>query len=257
MSEDRTTSVDVLGLKSYGDAVNTAVKGTVEGAGAFLSRICLPVAEELGLLFRDRVSHWRAVQAAKITEKAERKLHDVSGAESWHAHPRVVGRVVETGSWVDEDDVQEMWAGLLASACTPDGKDEANIMFIEMLSQLTASEALIFRYACEAAQKSVTELGTVTCDNVHVTLKQLIEATGIEEVLRLDRELDHLRNIGLLNLMSGLSLTPRVDGTGPFGDVTPSDLGIQMYVRCQGSRLTPAEYFGLTDTIENDVMKRK
>lgn len=253
MSKEPTNSVDVLGLKSYGDAVNTAVKGTLEGAGAFLSRVCLPVAEELGLLFRDRVSHWRAIQAAKITEKAERKLRDVSGSETWYAHPRVVGRVVETGSWVDADDVQDMWAGLLASACTPDGKDEANIMFIEMLSQLTASEALIFRYACEAARKRVTDLGTVKSDEVIITLKQLIEVTGIEDVFRLDRELDHLRNIGLLDIMSGLTAQLSARETEPYGNITPSDLGIQMYVRCQGSRLTPVEYFKVTDSLANET----
>lgn len=255
MNEEQTNSVDVLGLKSYGDAVNTAVKGTFEGAGAFLSRICLPVAEELGLLFRDRVSHWRAMQAARITEKAERKLRDVNGSESWHAHPRVIGRVIETGSWIDADDVQEMWAGLLASACTPDGKDETNIMFIEMLSQLTASEAFIFRYACEAAQKRITELGTVTSNEVHIALKQLVEVTDVQDVSRLDRELDHLRNIGLLNINSGLSLTPRQieEGTEPYGVITPSDLGVQMYVRCQGSKLTPAEYFKLRGGLVNDV----
>lgn len=49
MSEDNK-SLDVLGVKPIADSVNTVTKGTVDGASAFLSRICLPAAEEFGLL---------------------------------------------------------------------------------------------------------------------------------------------------------------------------------------------------------------
>src|SRR5262245_35043001 len=123
--ENESKSLDVLGIKSYGNAIKIATQGAVDGASAVLSRICLPVAEELGLLFRDRVSHWRAIQAAKIVEKADSKLRSQPNFEQKHAHPRLVGAIVEHGSWTDADSVQEMWAGLLASSCTEDGRDES------------------------------------------------------------------------------------------------------------------------------------
>ena len=46
---------DLFGLAAYGETLNTLAKGVVDGAGAFLSRICLPAAEEFGLLLRDKV----------------------------------------------------------------------------------------------------------------------------------------------------------------------------------------------------------
>jgi hypothetical protein len=116
VSEDQLKSLDLLGLKSFGKAIEIATKSLIEGATAFLGRICLPAAEELGLFFRDRVSYWRAIQASKIAEKAERTLKSQPENEHVHAHPRLIGMAIEHGSWVDADEVQEMWAGLLASS---------------------------------------------------------------------------------------------------------------------------------------------
>ena len=41
---------DALGLRPFGEAIREVAKGTMEGAGAFLGQICLPAAEEFGLL---------------------------------------------------------------------------------------------------------------------------------------------------------------------------------------------------------------
>lgn len=38
--------------------LNTLAQGAVDGAGAFLGRICLPAAEEFGLLLRDKVGFY-------------------------------------------------------------------------------------------------------------------------------------------------------------------------------------------------------
>jgi len=90
----------------------------VDGAGAFLGRICLPAAEEFGQLLRDRIKYWRAVNASKIAAMAEARLRALNAGKSVQAHPRLVGAIIEQGSWTDDEEVQQMWAGLLASSCT-------------------------------------------------------------------------------------------------------------------------------------------
>ena len=72
MSDKDQQSFDILGIKPVGEAVNTIVKGSVEGTSAFLSRICLPAAEEFGLLLQDKISHWRTQNLIRIAEKAEK-----------------------------------------------------------------------------------------------------------------------------------------------------------------------------------------
>ena len=242
MSENESKSIDLLGLKPFGKGIEIATKGLIEGATAFLGRICLPAAEELGLLFRDRVNYWRAIQASKIAEKAERKLKSQPENEHVHAHPRLVGMAIEYGSWVDADEVQEMWAGLLASSCTKDGKDESNLMFMNLLAQLTTSQARMLSYGCEKSPKRLGSSGLIiNPPGVYVTMAELVSIAGIDDVNRLDRELDHLRTLGLLSI--GIFNNPQ----GPMiGDLAPTSLGLQMYVRCQGYTGPPGNYFGLT-----------
>ncbi len=66
MTEAKPPVTDLLGLAPYGEAVNTATKVVVDGAAAFLSRVCLPASEEFGLLLQDQVRHWRAQNIARI-----------------------------------------------------------------------------------------------------------------------------------------------------------------------------------------------
>ncbi len=53
-------NLDVLGIKPFGESVSTIVKGGVDGAGAFLSRICLPAAEEYGFYLQDQIRSRRS-----------------------------------------------------------------------------------------------------------------------------------------------------------------------------------------------------
>ncbi|MEO0375326.1 MAG: hypothetical protein AAF329_12025, partial [Cyanobacteria bacterium P01_A01_bin.17] len=115
MNEQGDRSLDILGIKPVSDSINTVTTSITTGAAEFLSRICLPAAEEFGLLLRDRVSHWRAVNAAKIAAKAKPLVSALPESDRYRAHPRLVAQIIEQGSWTDCDEVQNMWAGILAS----------------------------------------------------------------------------------------------------------------------------------------------
>jgi hypothetical protein len=109
MDENPNKSVDLFGVKPLADAANVATTRTFDAAAAFLRRICLPAAEEFGLLLRDRVSAWRAANAIKIAQKAEGKLNKQPESDRKQAHPRIVAQIVEQGSWIEADDIQELW----------------------------------------------------------------------------------------------------------------------------------------------------
>ena len=247
MSIDDEKKGDLFGLAAYGEALNTLAKGTVDGAGAFLSRICLPAAEEFGLLLRDKVSAWRARNAIQIVLAADRILEDRVQNDELHAHPRLVMKIVSEGSWVEDGDVQRMWAGLLASSCTEEGRDETNLIFVNILSQLTGCEARIINYGCEASEKMITEAGWLSAEELQIELDPLVKLTGVLDFHRLDRELDHLRSLELIG--GGL-------GGGGFhqrsrtADITPSSLALQMYARCCGHVGSPVEFYNLDESNE-------
>ena len=246
MSDNDSKSLDLLGVKPVGDAIKIATEGTFKGAGEFLSRICLPAAEELGLLLRDRVSHWRARQAARIAQLAEAKVAKFARG-AVHAHPRLVFEAIDTGSWSDDDVIQDAWAGILASSCTEDGKDDSNVVFASLLSQLTGVQLRILNYSVEVSPKYATKTGLPYAETISIPLDKLFEISGCNDTQRLDRELDHLRAFELI-------------GTGGFGSsgggfnmgdtldasISVSALALHLYVRGQGFIGSPIEFFGLT-----------
>ncbi|WP_236445532.1 hypothetical protein, partial [Pseudomonas syringae] len=59
---------------------------------------------------------------------------------------------------------------------------------------------------------------------------------------QLDRELDHLRHLGVIE--SGFDINTTV------ADITPTALGLQLYVRSQGYIGSPIAYFELRGPVE-------
>lgn len=243
---DNSKSLDLLGVKPVGDAVKIATEGIFKGAGEFLGRICLPAAEEFGLLLRDRVSHWRALHAARIAERAEAKLAKFAGGPV-HAHPRLVFKAIDTGSWSEDDVIQDAWAGILASSCTKDGKDDSNVIFASLLSQLTGVQLRILNYSVEVSPKYAAKSQLPYAEVISVSIGKLIEISGCSDPHRLDRELDHLRALELIG-----SGEPFGGGGGFYmGDsldasIMVSPLALHLYVRGQGFVGSPTEFFGLT-----------
>ncbi|EGQ9578026.1 hypothetical protein NMR30_003665 [Vibrio cholerae] len=236
---DDNKSLDILGIKPVADSINTVTKGTVDGASAFLSRICLPAAEEFGLLLRDKVSAWRSKNAVSIANKAQALLEKQVQGLVLNAHPRIIYSTIENGSWAEDDFMQNLWAGLLASSCTKDGKDESNLILIGLLSQLTSSQAKIVMHICTIAKTYKSKSGFIACDPIELEADELLEISGIDDIHQLDRELDHLRSLELIH--EGFR-TEHLRA-----DVTPHALCLQLFVRAQGYVGSPIDYFNAVE----------
>ena len=141
MSDKEEKSLDVFGLKSYGDAINTIAKGLIDGIGAFLGKICLPAAEEFGLLLRDKISYYRIVNLAKVTEKAKKKIEESGRTESGSMNPRILKEIIEESSWTEDEGLQEMWAGLLAGTAVDRNPNDDALIYINVLKKLSAFQA--------------------------------------------------------------------------------------------------------------------
>ena len=237
---DSDRSLDILGAKPLAEAANTITTAATAGAGAFLSRICLPAAEEFGLLLKDKVSAWRAKNAEAIAERAALMFEALPNSAQRHAHPRIVGGVLENGSWVDDEDVRGMWAGLLATSCTESGKSQENLIYMNLLAQLTTSQARIISYACTTATKFKSETNLLLAQTFSTSIESIVGASGTNDLHVLDLEVDHLREIGLLNTGSGLS----PNANQPCR-LTPSTIALQLHVRCSGHVGSPIDFFKL------------
>jgi len=241
MADKDDKSIDILGLKPLSRSIEKVTDGVVDAARAFLSRVCFPASEEFGLLLQDHVRSWRASRAALIAKKAEEKVKLHHGESLVTVQPRIVHSVLDEGSWIHDETVHEMWAGLLASACDESGSDDSNVIFIGILKQLTSLQVRVLRFAVESADKFVSKAGWPCADSIRCPIVRLKEICETDDVIRIDRELDHLRSLDLIG--------------GPFGggfsldsneaDLTPRPLALNLYVRADGFPGTPVEYWGL------------
>lgn len=238
MSDDSNKSLDALGLKPLSESIRIATQAAVDGAAAFLSRVCIPVSEEFGLLLRDRVHAWRSHNLTLFASKAEQLLED----RDVHAHPRIASKIIEEASWMEDTQVRDMWAGLLASSCSEAGDDDSNLIFIELLSRLSRMQCLLLDYSCKNSKKFLSPNHLPFSRSLKVSIETLHEITACSDIERIDRELDNLRDLGLINSDGGFHLD---DVPQTEVDIAPSALAIHLHIRCQGSRESPKVYHDL------------
>lgn len=240
MSEPKFSIGDVLGIKPVGEALVVVTKATTGAAAKFYDHLCKPAVKEAGLYFRDIISEYRQRNLLAMKIRVEQKLSENKVPDGHGVHPRLMHVVLDESSWVDDAVVQDMWAGLLSSSCTEGGDDDSNLLFTTILADLTKLQTRILKHACEKAKKISTLGGLIHTEDLVVELAELIEVSGVQDTDRLDRELDSLREQGLLS-----------DGgfpaEQPLRDVqlTPSPLALHLYVRAAGSRVSPVDYFGV------------
>lgn len=242
MTEEKSSSLDIFGVKPIADSISKTTTATLDGASAFLSRICLPAAEEFGLLLQDKVRVWRAKNALEVVSVAQQRLPNIGNG--LHAHPRLVSSVLEHGSWSDEVEIQEMWGGLLASSCTKDGRDDSNVIFVHLLSHLTSLQVRILTYSCEHCVKEANAQGLIAAKGpLYVEIEKLKSIAMSDDIHRIDRELDNLRGLELINA--------GIEFRSGRAEIAPSALALNLYVRCHGSNAPATDFFGVQTSTQS------
>ncbi len=233
-------SGDLVGLRPYGEAVKIGA----ETACKFLEAICLPAAEQFGYLLGDNVERWRSRNVLSLLAKTQEKLLEGPGPEARRVHPRMAAEIIEKASWNDDDEVQAMWAGLLASSCTDDGNDQSNQMFVDILRRLSPSQVRLLNYLCCNTAKAFSPSGAVLATGRwKIAFSIIKDVTGLAEAWEIDRDIDHMFSLGLL--------TGTLPPSRAWDEVElhPSALALNLYVRAQGTRASPKVFFGVTEPV--------
>ena len=150
--------------------------------------------------------------------------------------PRIVWKILENGSWTEDDNLQNMWAGLLASSCTKNGKNESNLIYIDLLSRITPSEAYIINYLGEKCSESKGLVSKYFNALININNELFKESLYFENLDHLERELNHLESLGLIRDVD-LVYQHHLVGMAATG------LLLDLYVNCNGSLLSTNNYF--------------
>ncbi|QOJ19405.1 MAG: DUF4393 domain-containing protein [Gammaproteobacteria bacterium] len=215
----------------------SSINNFSQSIGKLIGKLTFPAAEEIGKALKAHASLWRIRNVDKILKKADElsKDIDINGKK---INIRLLHHIIDEGSWNDNEQVMEMWAGLLISSCSNNGQDDSNLIFINILKQMTSSEALILKHACEEYMPTITTPGLIACEEqVIKTPQELIEITKINDIDQIDRELDHLRSLEVIQAGFTVGIST--------ANIAPTALGIQLFIRCKGYTGSPKEYFGL------------
>jgi hypothetical protein len=223
-------------------------------AVSFLNRICPATTNEVRSLLREGLSNYRVASAVEIAFKAHEMLKATINIDKTFIHPKVLLRILEDGSWAEAEWIQDLWAGLLATSCTPDGKDESCLLFSGMLSQLTPIHLRIFVAACTRSKKVISGIGRISSRPFACSTEEIMRITGSRDLLRIERDLEHLTDLGLLEKRNKASFFVAVDEE----NITPTSLGLQLYARCHGHRGKTQDFFhsgnGNGDSADDHVL---
>ncbi len=204
----------------------------VASALAFIRRIAPASAIEIRRLLREGLSNYRVESAVNIALKAENIAASRPDTYSLKVHPQVALRILEGGSWAEDDWVRLMWAGLLASSLSPDGQDDSNLLLVNSLGQLTTVHFRILTAACTRASQTATGFGWSFSKLSGCTLEEIMKVTGARDKLRIEREIEHLADLGLLEhrAQSPFFMEDRE------ANVVPTALGQKLWSSCEGTQ---------------------
>jgi hypothetical protein len=226
--------------------VTELVKGLLSAGAALWSTLLEPAFSAVGLGFGQNISDYFVRNREAVGEKAATMLKERAiDPATVRLHPRLGIAVLQQSGTADSDLLQEMWAGLLVSSVDATAPDDGNIIFVNLLSLLTTTQARLFRYACESVDVVLDPAGIVHAPRgLKVPLAELENISGVSDFLRLDRELDHLRMVGIMGERTGFPLYGDIPVGVAVGEggLNPTTLGLQLYAHCNGAKDIVAFY---------------
>jgi len=224
---DEPQGKDFFGIRPWGETA----RELVTGAKGALNRLFGPAADEFGLLLAQRVRFWRLKNAVEILKKADALLKEAGLI----ANPRVGYRILEEGSWCDDEFLQDMWAGLLASSCTDEGKDDSNLVFVHILSQMTSLEARLLSMALDNMRGGFDREGwTGLCSAWNTDFATLCREVDISDKRMVERALEHIdASLGLADVHIFRNQVTLLLG----------HLAAELCLRGRGIRLSLSEFF--------------
>lgn len=237
---------DILGIQPVAQATQDVTKASIDGLSTFLGSIFKPGLEELGYLLKDHVRTWRLNNIVRTLQKAKGMMYFDGQDLQLTANARVGLSIMEGCSEVDSEELQNMWAGLFVSSCTPDGRDDSNMNFVDLLRRMSSVEAKIIDYACTHCKKTLFPNKLLLPQSLKVSYDALVKITGIDDVYRLDCELDHMRSIELLD-PDGLFASGggfNANDANLDANITPSALALTLYYKTHPNGKSPIDYWG-------------
>jgi hypothetical protein len=118
---------------------------TIQKAYEYADQIVKPPLKQIGCLFADKVRYWRYKNQINILAKAK-ALHEKKGISPHQIPVKTLVNMIEYSSLEEEENMQELWANLLANATNSENPYNDHNRLIHILKELSSDEALILKH---------------------------------------------------------------------------------------------------------------
>ncbi|CAH1573678.1 Abi-alpha family protein [Vibrio rotiferianus] len=220
-----------------GNIEDKVVDESINGVKSFLSAVCKPALLELGFLLSDKVRAWRVNNIVKIIEKSEGKIAFDTERDKLNVSARFALEFLEQSSKIDEESLQEMWAGLFSSSCY--SGDDENLIYIDLLKKMTSSQVKLINFLINASYKVQKTNGEIYTPGVSINRSKLQEAMGISSVERFESELVYLQSLALIIEKTRFPTPPH----DPKMTINTTNLALNLHLKCTGTGLGLAEFW--------------
>lgn len=196
----------------------------------FECHLCGSEAGEAIALLGGQLNPLSVASLLKITILAEEQLATHPHFDRMRAHPKLLAHLLRKGSWVQDEVLLHLWAGLLVGSCTIDTPDDTNLVCVDLLGHVGPEQARIWVYGCERALETVTEDHAVPGAAVTLSTEEMKRIADRTDLNRASQDTAYLYHLGLMEKLFDFTSYRPVDSF----DITPSRLGIELYKRCRG-----------------------
>lgn len=253
-----------------GTAIAKAAGSVGKDAGRegerLLARVLGPSADEIGEALR-RYTSLRMRNVGRIVEKADRKQRGRAGTGK--VPPRVAHRLLDDGSYCDDELMAEYLGGVLAASKTPNGRDDRAVVWSSLVASMSTLQIrahfLLYReWAAVLQGRSDILLGQTKArmdTQMHIELASFLESLcrdgDVPHLEALSHAILGLRRLDLLGTEFGWGKSEALAKSGfkgPYGSalvVTLAYQGLELYGWAQGVAglshqdfITRAEVFG-------------
>lgn len=202
----------------------------------FLGQVCPASFEEMERLLRGKLNNQKVENISAIAVAAQSLVPPEVTAGKSTVDQNVLNRILENGSSAEEDWLQTAWGGLLAAFCAARPEDNLHPAMVALFCHLTAYQIRILISVCSRSPKTRSEDGLIVSQPLRCTLEEFSAITGARDV-QINQDILRLADLKLIELAKESLLLTGHD------DLTPTRLGLEMYIRCQGHRGSIEEFF--------------
>jgi len=161
------------------------IVGAGRDAGGWLANILGDIPRDtLGFLFGDKIKVKREENIIKLCAKAKKRLAEQGIEEPAPANPKLALPILAAAADENSDELQDLWARLLAATMNPNSSKQGRLGFTHALKRLDPLDAPVLDWLREhgggadlgARNKIAQDLG-VSRDEVDVSMMNLVNVS--------------------------------------------------------------------------------